>query len=51
MVHLEEDLEEDGVGVNVDLLKCVRRAVGGMLYAGGAGIISLCLSRRKALPR
>ena len=40
MVHLEEDLEEDGVGVNADPLTCVRRAVWGLLYADDAGIVS-----------
>ena len=42
LVRLEEDLEEDGVGVNVDPLRitCVRRAVWGMLYADGVGIAS-----------
>ena len=40
LVHLEEDLEEDVVGVNSDPLTCVRRAVWGMLYANDAGIVS-----------
>ena len=39
LVHLKEDLEEDGVGVNADTLTCVRRAVWGMLYATDAGIL------------
>ena len=37
--HLEEELEEDVVGVNSDQLTCVRRAVWGMLYADDAGIV------------
>ena len=40
LVHLEEDLGEDGVGVNADPLTRVRRAVWGMLYADDAGILS-----------
>ena len=40
MVHLEEDLEEDGVGVNADPLTRVRRAVWGILYADDVGIAS-----------
>ena len=40
LVHLEEDLEKDVVGVNSDPLTCVRRAVWGMLYADDAGIVS-----------
>ena len=39
LVHLEEDLEKDVVGVNSDPLTCVRRAVWGMLYADDAGIV------------
>ena len=38
LVHLEEDLGEDGV--KVEPLACVRRAVWGMLYADDAGIVS-----------
>ena len=38
--HLEEDLEEDGVGVNADPLTRVRRAVWGILYADDVGIAS-----------
>ena len=38
LVHLEEDLGEDGV--EVDSLACVRRVVWGMLYADDAGIVS-----------
>ena len=37
LVHPEEDLGEDGVGV--DSLACVRRSVWGMLYADDAGIV------------
>ena len=40
LVHLEEDLEEDGVGVNADPLTRVLSAVWGMLYADDAGIVS-----------
>ena len=40
LVHLEGDLEEDGVGASADLLTCVRRYVWGMLYAGDVGIVS-----------
>ena len=40
LVHLEEDVEEDGVMVNANPLSCVRRAVWGMLYADDAGIVS-----------
>ena len=40
LVHLEEDLEEDVVGVNSDPLTCARRAVWGMLYADDAGNVS-----------
>ena len=40
VVHLEEDLEEDVVGVNSDPLACVLRAGWGMLYADDAGIVS-----------
>ena len=40
LVHLEEDLEEDVVGVNSDPLACVLRAGWGMLYADDAGIVS-----------
>ena len=40
LVHLEEDLEEDVVGVSWDPLTRVRRAVWGMLYADDAGIVS-----------
>ena len=39
-VHLEEDLEENAAGISSDPLACVRRAVGGMLYADDAGIVS-----------
>ena len=39
LVHLEENLEEDGLGANADPLTCVRRAGWGMLYAD-AGIVS-----------
>ena len=38
LVHLEEDLGEDGV--KVEPLACVRRSVWGMLYADDAGIVS-----------
>ena len=38
LVHLEEDLGEDGV--EVEPLACVRRSVWGMLYANDAGIVS-----------
>ena len=38
LVHLEEDLGEGGV--KVEPLACVRRSVGGMLYADDAGIAS-----------
>ena len=38
LVHLEEDLDEDGV--KVDPLTHVRRAVWGMLFADDAGIMS-----------
>ena len=38
LLHLEEDLGEDGV--KVEPLACVRRAVWGMLYADDAGIVS-----------
>ena len=38
LVHLEEDLGEDGVKVNP--YNCVRRAVWGILYADDAGIVS-----------
>ena len=38
LVHLEEDLGEDGV--KVEPLACVRRSVWGMLYADDAGIAS-----------
>ena len=40
LVHLEEDLEEDVVGVNSDPLTYVRRAVWGILYADDTGIVS-----------
>ena len=40
MVHFEEDLEEDDVGVNTDTLTRVRRAVWGMLYADDAAVVS-----------
>ena len=40
LVHLEEDLEEDVVGVSWDPLTRVRRAVWGMLYVDDAGIVS-----------
>ena len=40
LVHLEEDLEENAVGVSSDPLACVRRAVWGMLYADDAGTVS-----------
>ena len=33
LVHLVEDLEEDGVGASAGPPTCVRRAVWGMLYA------------------
>ena len=39
LVNLEEDLEEDVVGVT-RTRTCVRRAVWGMLYADDAGIAS-----------
>ena len=39
LVHLEEDLEEDVVGVNSDPLTCVRRAVWGMLYTVDVGVM------------
>ena len=52
LVHLEEDLEEDVVGVNSDPLTCVRRAVWGMLYANDAGIVSKsCLLYTSPSPR
>ena len=38
LLHLEEDLGEDGV--KVEPLACVRRSVWGMLYADDAGIVS-----------
>lgn len=38
LVHLEEDLGEDGV--KFDPLACVPRAVWGMLYPDDAGIVS-----------
>ena len=38
LVHLEEDLGEDGV--KVEPLACVRRSVWGMLYADDGGIVS-----------
>ena len=38
LVHLEEDLEEDGV--EVEPLACVQRSVWGMLYDDDAGIVS-----------
>ena len=38
LVHIEEDLGEDGV--EVELLACVRRSVWGMMYADNAGIVS-----------
>ena len=40
MVNLEEDHEEDVVGVDSDPLTCVRRAVSGMLHAEDDGIVS-----------
>ena len=40
LVHFEEDLEEDDVGVNTDTLTRVRRAVWGMLYADDAAVVS-----------
>ena len=40
LVHLEENLEENVVGVSSDPLACVRRAIWGMLYADDAGIVS-----------
>ena len=39
LFHLEEDLEEDGVGVTADPVTRVRRAVWGMLYTDDAGIM------------
>ena len=41
LVHLEEDVEEDGVMVNANPLSCVRRAVWGMLYADEGGIVHM----------
>ena len=41
LVHLEEDLGEDGV--DVELLACVRRLVWGMMYADDARIVSKSL--------
>ena len=38
LVHVEEDLGEDGV--KVEPLACVRRSVAGMPYADDAGIAS-----------
>ena len=38
LVQLEEELEDDVVGVNADPLTCVRRTVWGMPHADGAGI-------------
>ena len=38
LVHLEEDLGEDGV--NVEPLACVRRSVCGLLYTDDAGLAS-----------
>ena len=38
LVHVEEDLGEDGV--KVEPLACVRRSVWGMLCADDAGIVS-----------
>ena len=38
LVHLEDDLSENGV--KVDPLTCVRGAAWGMLYADDAGIVS-----------
>ena len=49
LVHLEEDLEEDVVGVSSDPLTRVRRAVWDMLYADDAGIVSK--SAEGLLPR
>ena len=46
---LEEDLEEDVVGVSSDPLTRVRRAVWDMLYADDAGIVSK--SAEGLLPR
>ena len=40
LLHLEEDLEENAVGVSSDPLARVRRAVLGMLHADDAGIVS-----------
>ena len=40
LVNLEEDHEEDVVGVDSDPLTCVRRAVSGMLHAEDDGIVS-----------
>ena len=40
LVHLEEDLAEEVVGINSDPLTCVRKAVWGMLYADDARIAS-----------
>ena len=40
LVHLEEELEEDVVGVNSDPLTRVRRVVWGMLYADDAGTVT-----------
>ena len=40
LIHLEEDLGEDGVKVDPLLTTCVRRAVRDKLYAYDAGIVS-----------
>ena len=49
LVHLEEDLAEDGVEVNADPLTRVGTAVWDMLYADDAGIVSK--SAEGLLPR
>ena len=38
LVHIEEDLEDDGV--EVEPLECVRRSFRGMVFADDAGIVS-----------
>ena len=40
MIALKKDLEENAAGVSSDPPACVRREVGGMLYADDGGIVS-----------
>ena len=40
LVHLEEDLGENGVKVKPPLIACVQGSVWGVLYADDAGIVS-----------